>query len=91
MKIIFPFVTVATLFFSTIGFSEGNATSIIGERIKPCDQWSYNTNVAGFICRNNPWYITVPTVREVQRVIDELTYKIRDLEARLAELEQAKK
>jgi len=60
---------------------------IRGERIAPCDWWNYEPDVRGYICGRRPWTITVTTVDEVQRVIDQLVAKINDLENRVAALE----
>lgn len=79
------------LFVSSIAFAEypEDAPILRGERVQPCTYWQYDSSIRGYFCFSRPWTITVATVPEVQRVIDSLSRKITDLEARVAALESS--
>lgn len=91
-RILAAFWLISVLFSQPLMASPDSRTlntPLVGERIKPCDWWTYSSDVQGYVCRNNPWYIEVPTVRDVQSLVDALNAKIRDLEARVRALENA--
>ena len=87
-------ITIAfiVLFGAALASAEENRNVLYGQDVYNCSSWTMihgsNNSFGGYGCMSYPSRVSVPDLYSTNNTIQDLYNKIRDLEARIAKLEQ---
>lgn len=89
MKITQLLLITTGLWVSQAAAEEPNFSEAQTNYMQPCDSWTYNSTVGGYVCRfyQNVEIATGRDVRDLQFQIDRLETKVDNLERRVTKLE----
>lgn len=92
MKITQLLLLATGLSLSQAGAEQPTQNELQTNYMQPCNSWSYNSTVGGYVCRfyDHVDVATGSDVRDLQFQIDQLENEVDSLERRVTKLENSK-